>query len=79
MNLFNSVEEVKENNNKKFNDTKEQILIIQKTLDDESQKRESSHQEFMEFLIVVFIPKISRHRITPISKIRLLTNFMRRL
>lgn len=50
MNLFNSVEETKESNNKKFNDVKEQILIIQKTLDDESQKRESSHQEFMEFL-----------------------------
>ena len=58
MTLFNSVEETKENNNKKFNDVKEQvqlllinkILIIQKTLDDESQKRDSAHTEFMEFL-----------------------------
>ena len=50
MTLFNSVEETKENNNRKFNDVKEQILIIQKTLDDESQKRDSAHTEFMEFL-----------------------------
>jgi hypothetical protein len=50
MNLYNSIEETKENNNKKFNDVKEQILIIQKTLDDESSKREGAHNEFMEFM-----------------------------
>lgn len=50
LNLYSSVEETKENNNKKFNDVKEQVLIIQKTLDDESQKRDAAHNEFMEFL-----------------------------
>lgn len=50
MNLYSSIEDTKENNNKKFNDVKEQILIIQKTLDDEGMKRESAHNEFMEFM-----------------------------
>lgn len=50
MTLYGSIEETKENNNKKFNDVKEQVLIIQKTLDDEAQKREATHIEFMEFL-----------------------------
>ena len=50
MNLYSSIEETKDSNNKKFNDVKEQILIIQKTLDDEGQKREATHNEFMEFL-----------------------------
>lgn len=48
--LYNSIEEIKDNNNKKFNDVKEQVLLIQKTSDDESQKRESAHHEFMEFM-----------------------------
>jgi hypothetical protein len=50
LSLYNSIEEIKENNNKKFNDVKEQVLLIQKTSDDESQKRESAHSEFMEFM-----------------------------
>eukprot|EP00340_Litonotus_pictus_P008896 CAMPEP_0170514788 /NCGR_PEP_ID=MMETSP0209-20121228/1340_1 /TAXON_ID=665100 ORGANISM="Litonotus pictus, Strain P1" /NCGR_SAMPLE_ID=MMETSP0209 /ASSEMBLY_ACC=CAM_ASM_000301 /LENGTH=237 /DNA_ID=CAMNT_0010799013 /DNA_START=83 /DNA_END=796 /DNA_ORIENTATION=- len=50
MNLYSSIEETKDSNNKKFNDVKEQVLIIQKTLDDEGQKREATHNEFMEFL-----------------------------
>ena len=50
LSLYNSIEEIKENNNKKFNDVKEQVLLIQKTSDDESQKRESAHNEFMEFM-----------------------------
>jgi len=48
--LYNSIEEIKDGNNKKFNDVKEQVLLIQKTSDDESQKRESAHHEFMEFM-----------------------------
>ena len=32
MNLYNSIEETKNNNNNKFNQIKEQILIIQKNL-----------------------------------------------
>jgi len=50
MNLYNSIEEVKENNNNKFNDVKEQILLIQKTTDEEVSKRESVHNEFMEYM-----------------------------
>ncbi len=50
LSLYNSIEEIKETNNKKFNDVKEQILLIQKTCDEESQKRESAHSEFMEFM-----------------------------
>jgi hypothetical protein len=50
LSLYNSIEEIKETNNKKFNDVKEQILLIQKTCDEESQKRESAHTEFMEFM-----------------------------
>jgi hypothetical protein len=48
--LYGAIEETKENNNKKFNDVKEQVLIIQKTIDDEGQKREGAHGEFMEFM-----------------------------
>lgn len=50
MGLYNSIEETKESNNKKFNDVKEQVLIIQKTLDEDSSKREGAHNEFMEFM-----------------------------
>ena len=50
MNIYNSIEETKENNNKKFNDVKEQILVIQKTLEDDSNKRETAHNEFMDFM-----------------------------
>lgn len=50
MNIYNSIEETKENNNVKFNDVKEQILVIQKTLEDDSQKREAAHNEFMDFM-----------------------------
>ncbi len=50
MNLYGSIEETKDANNKKFNDIKEQVLIIQKNIDDEAQKREATHSEFMEFL-----------------------------
>ena len=39
MNIYNSIEE-----------TKEQILVIQKTLEDDSAKREAAHNEFMEFM-----------------------------
>ena len=48
--LITSIEENKDNSNRKFNDLKEQILMIQKTLDDESTRRESSHNEYMDFL-----------------------------
>jgi len=48
--LYHSIEEIKEINNKKFNDVKEQVLLIQKTSDEESEKRESAHNEFMEFM-----------------------------
>jgi hypothetical protein len=50
VNLYNSIEDTREVNNRKFNDIKEQILIIQKTIDDESTRRDSSHNEFMDFL-----------------------------
>ena len=50
MNIYNSIEETKENNNQKFNDVKEQILVIQKTLEDDSSKREAAHNEFMDFM-----------------------------
>ena len=50
MNLYNSIEETKENNNAKFNEVKEQILVIQKTLEDDSTKREAAHNEFMDFM-----------------------------
>lgn len=50
MNLYQSIEESKESNNKKFNEVKDQILVIQKTLDEDSAKRESSHNDFMEFM-----------------------------
>lgn len=50
MNLYNSIEETRENNSKKFNDLKDQILIIQKTLEDESGKKEAAHNEFMDFM-----------------------------
>ena len=48
--LFTSIEETREINNKKFNDIKEQILVIQKTIDDEGLRRDSTHAEFMDFL-----------------------------
>ena len=50
MNLYSSIEETKDTNGKKFNDIREQILIIQKTIDDESIRRETSHNDFMDFL-----------------------------
>ena len=33
MNLYNSIEETKDNNNKKFNDMKENVIIVYKFLD----------------------------------------------
>ena len=50
MNLYNSIEETKNNNNNKFNQVKEQILIMQKTLEEDGAKRETAHKEFMEFM-----------------------------
>ena len=50
MNLYNSIEETKNNNNNKFNQVKEQILIMQKTLEEDGAKREAAHKEFMEFM-----------------------------
>ena len=50
MNLYNSIEETKNNNNTKFNEIKDQILVIQKTLEDDSAKRETAHKEFIEFM-----------------------------
>jgi len=50
LNLYAAIDETKETNTKKFNELKEQILIIQKTLDDESSRREGSHNDFMDFL-----------------------------
>ena len=50
MNLYNSIEETKNNNNNKFNQVKEQILIMQKTIEEDSSKREAAHKEFMEFM-----------------------------
>ena len=44
MNLYNSIEETKNNNNNKFNQIKEQILIMQKTLEDDGAKREEAHK-----------------------------------
>ena len=49
-NLYNSIEETKNNNNNKFNQIKEQILIMQKTLEEDGAKREAAHKEFMEFM-----------------------------
>ena len=50
MNLYNSIEETKNNNNNKFNQVKEQIVLIQKTLEEDSMKRESAHKEFIDFM-----------------------------
>ena len=50
LNLYNSIEETKNNNNNKFNQIKEQILIMQKTLDEDSSRREVAYKEFMEFM-----------------------------
>ena len=50
MNLYNTIEENKNNNNAKFNDIKEHIIVIQKTLKDDAAKREASHKEFIEFM-----------------------------
>ena len=66
MNIYNSIEETKENNNVKFNEVKEQILVIQKTLEDDSAKREAAHNEFMEFM------KKMEEKIFIIFKIRIL-------
>ena len=50
MNLYNSIEETKNNNNNKFNQIKEQILIMQKTLEEDGARRETAHKEFMDFM-----------------------------
>merc|ERR1711957_1161571 len=49
MSLYSSIEETKDLNNKKFNDVKEQILVIQKTLDEESSKREEKIFEKFDY------------------------------
>ena len=50
MNLYNIIESNKEQNNTKFNEIKEQILVIQKTLEDDASKREQAHNDFMDFM-----------------------------
>ena len=50
MNLYNTIEANKEQNNTKFNEVKEQILVIQKTLEDDASKREQAHNDFMDFM-----------------------------
>ena len=50
MNLYNTIEANKEQNNTKFNEIKEQILVIQKTLEDDSSKREQAHNDFIDFM-----------------------------
>ena len=50
MNLYNTIEANKEQNNTKFNEIKEQILVIQKTLEDDASKQEQAHNDFMDFM-----------------------------
>lgn len=50
MNLYDQIESNKDQNNSKFNEIKEQILVIQKTLEDDSTKREQAHNEFLDFM-----------------------------
>ena len=50
MNLYNTIEANKEQNNNKFNEIKEQILVIQKTLEEDASKREQAHNDFMDFM-----------------------------
>ena len=49
-NLYDTIEANKEQNNAKFNEVKEQILVIQKTLEDDAAKREQAHNDFMDFM-----------------------------
>ena len=48
-NLYNSIEETKNNNNNKFNQIKEQILIIQKTLEDDKMIQEGQSKILKKF------------------------------
>ena len=50
MNLYDTIEANKEQNNAKFTEVKEQILVIQKTLEDDAAKREQAHNDFMDFM-----------------------------
>lgn len=50
MNIYDAIEANKEQNNAKFNEVKEQILVIQKTLEDDAAKREQAHNDFMDFM-----------------------------
>jgi len=50
MSLYNTIEANKEQNNTKFNEVKEQILVIQKTLEDDASKSEQAHNDFMDFM-----------------------------
>ena len=50
MNLYDTIEANKEQNNAKFTEVKEQILVIQKTLEDDASKREQAHNDFMDFM-----------------------------
>ena len=50
MNLYDNIEANKDQNNTKFNEVKEQILVIQKTLEDDAIKREQAHNDFMDFM-----------------------------
>ena len=42
MNIYDNIEQNKDQNNSKFNEVKEQILVIQKTLEDDAIKLETS-------------------------------------
>ena len=50
MNIYDNIEQNKDQNNSKFNEVKEQILVIQKTLEDDAVKREQAHNDFMDFM-----------------------------
>ena len=50
MNLYNTIEANKEQNNAKFNEVKEQILVIQKTFEEDASKLEQACTDFMDFM-----------------------------
>ena len=50
MNLYNTIEANKEQNNTKFNEVKEQILVIQKTLEEDASKLEQACTDYTDFM-----------------------------
>ena len=51
LSLYNSIEEIKENNNKKFNDVKEQVLLIQKTFRKFTSNQKTNYEDYKEISI----------------------------